>query len=103
MTVGPLLHYYRFHTQSGADYFLPYAEHISTNEFYTSDYDLSELSSHKYGLGLSYSPLYGLARMKLPFTKNVLMIKDAALRVARYTRNTGLSGYSIAFGLSIRI
>ena len=99
-TIAP---FYRFHTQSGADYFLPYAEHISTNEFYTSDYDLSELSSHKYGLGLSYSPLYGLARMKLPFTKNVLMIKDAALRVARYTRNTGLSGYSIAFGLSIRI
>ena len=100
LTIAP---YYRFHTQTGADYFLPYAEHNSTDEFYTSDYDLSELTSHKYGLGFSYSPLYGLARMKLPFSKSVLMIKDASLRVARYTRNTGLSGYSIALGLSMRI
>lgn len=99
-TIAP---YYRFHTQSGSDYFLPYAEHTSSDEFYTSDYDLSNLSSHKYGLALSFSPLYGLTRMKLPLTRKVLMIKEASIRVANYVRNTGLSGASIALGISIRI
>ncbi len=95
--------FYRFHMQSGADYFLPFGEHRSTDEFYTSDYDLSELSSHKYGLGVSYAPLYGLARLKMPFSKNILLMKESSLRVSRYTRDTGLTGFAVALGLSFRI
>ena len=32
---------YRFYNQSAADYFGAYESHLSTDEFYTSDYDLS--------------------------------------------------------------
>lgn len=94
--------FYRFHTQSGSDYFLPFAEHSSTDEFYTSDYDLSELNSSKFGLGIGYTPLYGLARAKIPFTKQVFMFNSLTLRVSRYTRNTGLSGYAAAIGMNFR-
>ena len=95
--------FYRFHTQTGSEYFAPFAEHTSTDEFYTSDYDLSELSSTKYGLGISYTPLYGVARGKVPFTSKVLMFNSIALRVSRYTRDTGLSGYSGSIGMNFRL
>ncbi|RZK92927.1 MAG: DUF3570 domain-containing protein, partial [Hymenobacter sp.] len=45
--------FYRYHTQTAADYFAPYLAHSVTNEFYTSDYDLSAFSAHKAGLGVS--------------------------------------------------
>ena len=99
-TVAP---FFRFHTQSGSDYFLPFAEHKSTDVFYTSDYDLSELNSIKYGLGIAYTPLYGLARGKLPFSKKVFMFNSLLLRVSRYTRDTGLTGYGAALGLNFRL
>ena len=99
-TVAP---FFRFHTQTGSDYFLPFAEHKSTDAFYTSDYDLSELNSTKYGLGIAYTPLYGLARAKVPFTKKVFMFNSLSLRVSRYTRDTGLSGFGAALGLNFRL
>ena len=39
---------YRYYTQSKSDYFAPFDEHLSTEEFYTSDYDLSEFNSSQY-------------------------------------------------------
>jgi len=95
--------FYRYHTQTGSDYFAPFAVHNSTQEFYTSDYDLSDLSSHKYGLAVGYSPLYGLARMRMPFSKRAVMFNSLILRGARYSRDTGLSAYSFAFEASFRM
>ena len=46
--------FYRYHIQKQTSYFAEYQEHLSTDEFYTSDFDLSSFSSHKYGLGISY-------------------------------------------------
>jgi len=63
----------RFHTQSASDYFAGFEEHLSSEEFYTSDFDLSQLKSFKYGLGLSYAPIYGVGRAKL--FKKILMLK----------------------------
>ena len=48
---------YRFYNQSAADYFAPYNEHLSTDEFYTSDYDLSEYSANQFSLGITYTCL----------------------------------------------
>ncbi len=88
LTIAP---FYRYHTQTGADYFAPYETHISTSEFYSSDYDLAALQSHKYGLGIKYFPLYGLARSR-PFFKSrrIAMLKYVELRGATYRRSTGL-------------
>ena len=52
--------FYRFHTQTAAEWFRPYKQHLSSQEFYTSDYDLSKFTSHKYGLGLHLYPAKGL-------------------------------------------
>lgn len=99
-TIAP---FYRYHTQTGSDYFAGFAEHLSTDEFYTSDYDLSELSSNKYGLSIGYSPLYGLARGGIPFTGKQILLNGINLRGSIYDRDTGLSGFSMALEMNIKI
>lgn len=100
-TVSP---FYRYHTQTAADYFAPYQAHLSTETFYTSDYDLSALSSHKYGLGIRYSPLYGLARSK-PFlpSKRMFMIKYLETRGGYYQRSTGLKAFFVSLNVGFAV
>lgn len=94
--------YYRFNTQSAADYFAPFAVHNSGDDFYTSDYDLSELSSHKIGMGFRVAPLYGLGRMKW-IRKKVFQFKTLELRTAYYKRSTELTAFIISLGLNFEI
>ncbi len=93
--------FYRFHTQTAADYFKPYKEHSVQDVYYTSDYDLSELSSHAYGIGLSYNPNKGIARVKLPFKKYpVFKMKSIDLKYSHYDRSTGLKANIVSLGMS---
>jgi len=84
---------YRFYNQSAADYFAPYNEHSSTEQYYTSDYDLSEFNANQYGLGLSYTDV---------FTKMHIWrigIKSVDLKYRYYERNTGLKASIITGGV----
>ena len=102
LTVTP---FYRFHTQSAADYFAPYEVHSANAAFYTSDYDLSELSSHKVGMNVKISPVYGVLRKKSWFkNKEIFMLKYVELRGAYYTRSTDLNAsiFSINLGFSFK-
>lgn len=47
---------FRIYNQKGSRYFAPYRQHIQSEEFYTSDYDLSNFWTFKPGLGISYFP-----------------------------------------------
>ena len=93
--------FYRYHTQSAADYFKPYKEHSLDQQFYTSDYDLSALQSHTYGAGIRYSPVNGLARIKTPFKERpVFMLKSIDVKYSHYDRSTGLAADIVSVGLS---
>ena len=100
VTISP---FYRYNTQTSADYFAPFEVHTSTDAFYTSDYDLSDLSSHKFGMGFKYSPVYGIGRVKVPFSKKLFMFKSVELRSAYYKRSTGLDAFIVSLGLSFGI
>jgi hypothetical protein len=91
LSVGP---FYRYHTQTEADYFAPFEQHLSSDEFYSSDYDLSGLSSHKIGVAIGYSPIYGLARGSI-FSRP-MMFKSIELRTSYYSRSTGLSAFLVS-------
>ncbi len=52
--------YYRYYTQTAADYFQPYKIHTATNKFYTSNYDLSKFSSQFFGVGFRTAPVKGV-------------------------------------------
>ena len=81
----------RYHTQQGSKYFAPFKEHLSTETYYTSDYDLSTLSSQKVGLAIGYHPVFGVASGRL--FKRDIAFKAIELRMGYYTRDTGLSSY----------
>ncbi len=90
----------RYHKQSASKYFRGYKEHKISDTFYTSDYDLSGLSSLSYGLALSYSPVNGLARFKLPFKDHPLfMLKSIELKYSHFDRSDGLKADIISLGL----
>ncbi len=83
---------YRFYNQSAADYFAPYEVHLSTSEFYTSDYDLSEYTSSQFGLGASYTDI---------FTKLHVWefgLKSIDLKFYNYNRNTSFSSLMVTAG-----
>ncbi len=83
---------FRFYNQTAADYFNPYQEALSTDEFYTSDYDLSEYSANQFGFGVSYTDI---------FTKTHIWkfgLKSIDLKFYQYDRNTTFSSNIITAG-----
>jgi len=83
---------YRYYTQTAAKYFAPYEEHLSTEEFYTSDYDLSEYYASQFGFGIKYTDiLTGLHLWKFK-------LKSISLDYSYYERNTGLKSQIVTFG-----
>ncbi|WP_247672731.1 DUF3570 domain-containing protein [Aquimarina sp. MMG016] len=85
---------YRFYNQTAADYFAPFNQHLSTSEFYTSDYDLSDFDANQYGFGVSYTDIF----TKLHIWK--FGLKSLDLRFRQYERSTGLSASIFSGGLS---
>jgi hypothetical protein len=55
-----IIPFYRFYSQSAADYFNGYRAHTAADEFYTSNYDLSKFTSQFFGAGIKWSPLNGV-------------------------------------------
>ncbi|WP_245760429.1 DUF3570 domain-containing protein [Salegentibacter flavus] len=83
---------YRFYNQTAADYFRPYESVLSTDEYYTSDYDLSEYSANQFGFGASYTDI---------FTKTHIWkfgLKSVDLKFYKYDRDTTFSSKIITAG-----
>lgn len=83
---------YRYYMQTEADYFAPFNQHLSVEQFYTSDYDLSDFNAHQYGFGISYADIF----TKLHIWK--FGLKSIDLRFNQYERSTGLSASIISGG-----
>ena len=81
---------YRYYNQTAADYFAPYEQHISTSEFYTSDYDLSKFNANEYGFGVSYADIFTKLHMW------IFGLKSIDLKYNNYKRNTGLTANIIS-------
>lgn len=109
LKVSPFLSiipFYRYHTQTASDYFKPFGEHVEgETTYFTSDYDLAGLHSHKYGLGIRYSPVFGIGRFKLPGLRDgsLMTFKGIDLKFAKYDRSDGLNAWIASFDLSFGI
>jgi len=84
---------YRFYNQTAADYFQLYNEHQSTNEFYTSDHDLSSYNANQYGFGISYTDQFG------SFHIYKLGLKKIDLKFYQYNRNTSFKYSLVTLGI----
>jgi hypothetical protein len=86
--VFPIL---RYHTQTASDHFGPTGSFLGGEEFFTSDWDLGEVSSTKVGLGLR-----GSARPDRPW---LLGLRRYEARLATFSRDDGLDGFVVSLGL----
>ncbi|KAB5487577.1 MULTISPECIES: DUF3570 domain-containing protein [Flagellimonas] len=83
---------YRYYTQTAADYFYPKEEALSTDTYYTSDYDLSDYNAHQYGMGVQYRDIFASAKV---FSFG---LKTIDLRFSQYDRSDGLNAFIVTLG-----
>ena len=84
---------YRYYTQTKADYFYKANDALSTDVFYTSDYDLSGFNAGEFGFGVSYTDI---------FTKVKLLgygLKSINAKASYYNRSSSLSYFMVSGGL----
>lgn len=84
---------YRYYTQTAANYFAPYETHLSTEQYYTSDYDLSPFNANQFGLGIKYKDIF------TKFHIGKMGLKNITLNYGHYKRNTGLHTNIITAGI----
>ncbi len=84
---------YRYYTQTAADYFSGYEMHLSTNEFYTSDYDLSNYNANQLSFGVNYTDIFA----KFHIWKYGM--KSIDLKYAHYIRNSNFTANIITAGV----
>jgi hypothetical protein len=84
---------YRYYTQTAATHFKPYEQAMSTDDFYTSDYDLSKYNSAQLGVGLSYTDIFTKVNVKS------FGLKSVDVKFYKYDRNSSFSSYLITAGI----
>lgn len=83
---------YRYYIQTASDYFAPFEKHISTEKYYTSDYDLSAFNANQYGFGVSYLDILTGSKIWKFGLKNI------DFRYNRYVRSDGLNATILSLG-----
>jgi hypothetical protein len=86
--------FYRYYHQNAAKYFAAFQQHDGSDQWFTSNYDLSNFSSHFFGTGFRLSPLSGIFGIS-----HFNMIE---LRYGYYTRNDGLSSHIVSVNLRFK-
>ncbi len=84
---------YRYYTQGKAKYFAPYETHLSTEQYYTSDYDLSTFNANQYGFGVGYTDIFTSAKIWK------FGLKNLDFRYSHYDRNDGLNANIFTLGI----
>jgi hypothetical protein len=66
---------------------------LSTETFYTSDYDLSTFTTSQYGFGLNYTDIFTSSKIFNFGLKNI------DIRYNHYDRNDGLQANIVTIGV----
>ena len=91
LSVSP---FYRYYTQTAANYFAAYKTHNAQNQFYTSNYDLSHFNTNFFGAGFRIATPTGVFHIK-----HLSMFE---LRYGHYARNTGFNANIISMNLRFK-
>ena len=91
LSVSP---FYRYYDQNAVKYYAPYLGHKVSEEFYTTDDDLSKFNSNSEGAGLRLSPPGGIFHLQ-HFT-------NMELRYDHYNRSDGLHSDIVTLGLKFK-
>ncbi|KAB5492138.1 DUF3570 domain-containing protein [Flagellimonas hadalis] len=88
---------YRYYTQNQIDYFAPFDEHLSTSQYYTSDYDLSAYDAHQIGFGITYTDIF------TQFKTLGFGLKSIDVKYNNYHRTTGLKANYFGLGFKFEM
>lgn len=86
--------FYRYYTQSAVKYFRPYGQHTGSEEFFTSNYDLSKFNSSFYGMGIRLAPPKGVFGIK--------HFSALEIRYGHYSRSTNLASDIISINIKYK-
>lgn len=86
--------FYRFYHQSAADYFARYKEHLRSDQYYTSNYDLSNFISHFVGAGLRLSPPGGVFHLD--------HVNALEIRYGHYSKNIDMNANILSLHLKFK-
>lgn len=85
--------FYRYYSQNGAKYYAPYQAHSASEEFYTTDDDLSKFNSNFEGAGIRIAPPGGIFGVNF---------NSLELRYGHYGRSDGLHSDIITLALKFK-
>ena len=86
--------FYRYYTQTAAKFFGAYKTHSIQDQYYTSNYDMSNFNSSFMGAGIRLAPPTGVFGLK-----HLSMLE---LRYGHYSRTTGLNANIISMNLKFK-
>ena len=86
--------FYRYYSQNGEKYFAPYLGHSATEEFYTTDDDLSKFNSNSEGAEIRLSSPGGVFGIK--------HFNALELRYAHYKRTDKLHSDIVTLALNFK-
>ncbi|MEO7119468.1 MAG: DUF3570 domain-containing protein [Ginsengibacter sp.] len=91
LSVSP---FYRYYTQTAANYFAPYKEHQLTDKYYSSNYNYSNFNAQYFGVNFKITPKNGIF--------NIHSFNTLEIRYGHYLQNTGLQANSIGINLKFK-
>lgn len=86
--------FYRYYTKRAVDYFAACTLHKITDQYYTSNYDLSKFNSNFYGAGFKITPAKGVF--------GIQRLNTLELRYGHYTKTNGLKLDIISLSLKFK-
>lgn len=86
--------FYRYYNQTAIKYFAPYQSHKLTDQYYTSNYDLSKFNSNFFGAGFRIAPPKGVFGHK-----HINMLE---LRYGHYTKTNGMHSDIVSLHLKFK-
>ncbi|MCP9762224.1 DUF3570 domain-containing protein [Lacihabitans soyangensis] len=86
--------HYRFNSQTAVKYFAAYKKHALTEQYYTSDYDISDFNSAFWGAGLRIAPPGGILGNR--------WWNSLEVRYGHYNRTNGMVSHIISLSTKIK-
>jgi len=91
LSVSP---FYRYYIQTAANYFAPYKQHQLSEQYYTSNYELSAFTSQFMGVDVKVTPKHGVF--------NIPLFNTVEIRYGHYKQTTGLQANNIGINLNFK-
>ncbi len=86
--------HYRFNTQTAVKYFAPIYTHLTSEAYYTSDFDISDFKSAFWGAGIRFAPPGGVMGVK--------HWNMAEIRYGHYNRSNGMVANIITLSVKFK-